>query len=134
MEKGGHLMGQSIIVAILSIFFYVTSLFGGGSPGATSPQSYLPPAHSNTSIAGQRANVNSARTTVRSGPSSDYPIVTSLDKGVNVVLLAAENGWYQARYASGKNGWIAGHFLDIIGNEIAATTQKQNTKAVLGYY
>lgn len=45
----------------------------------------------------------------RSGPSTDYPVITRLPSGAILDILYIEEGWLLARYNNGKAGWVASH-------------------------
>lgn len=130
-------MGQSIIAVVLTILFYITSLFGGGTSNTSVPNQYqYTPSQqeqSSSSIIGQTAVVLGNKVTVRSGPGTDYTAVSSVDKGLEVTLLEAKDGWYKVRFASGQNGWIAGYLLNVLPYS-SVLKNSTSGKMVLGYY
>ncbi|NLJ74594.1 MAG: SH3 domain-containing protein, partial [Firmicutes bacterium] len=130
-------MGQSIIAVVLTILFYITSLFGGGTSNTSVPNQYqYTPSQQeqpSSSIIGQTAVVLGNKVTVRSGPGTDYTAVSSVDKGLEVTLLEAKDGWYKVRFASGQNGWIAGYLLNVLPYS-SVLKNSTSGKMVLGYY
>ncbi|MCI9149179.1 MAG: SH3 domain-containing protein [Lachnospiraceae bacterium] len=57
-------------------------------------------------------NTNGGSLTVRTGPGTNYGVITSLKKGTAVTILAEENGWYKVNYGSGE-GYVSGQFIQI---------------------
>lgn len=125
-------MNQGIIAAILSIIFYLTSLLGGSSPETTP----VPPAFTSSNqqtvsmVLGKRAVVLGDKAALRSGPNTSHPAITALNKGTEVTILQAENGWYKVRYASNRDGWIAGSSVQLLSTEPVENDEPM----VLGYY
>src|SRR5690554_1057547 len=112
LERRRHPLSQNIVVTLLSVLFYITSMLGGNS--ATTPQTQQPllpnQVESNrvTSIAGQTGTIIDDQVTIRSGPGTEYDPITSVVQDNEVTLLATENGWYEVRIPSGQKGWVAG--------------------------
>lgn len=46
---------------------------------------------------------------VRSGPSTEFPVIGQLTKGTQVEVIAVEQGWYQIHFSE-KEGWITSQF------------------------
>lgn len=51
------------------------------------------------------------RLNVRTGPSNEYRIITTLKTGDAVDLMRRGEGWTMVRLADGKQGWIPGGYL-----------------------
>ena len=131
-------MGQKIVIAVLTILFYITSLLGGNTNTTdnNSLRSYTPSSQQEkqlSSIIGQTALVLGDKVTVRSGPGTDYLAISSVNKGLEVTLLEAKNEWYKVRFAPGQDGWIAGYLLNVIPN-YGHTGKSDSSKVILGYY
>ncbi len=129
-------MSQNILISVLTVIFYITSLLGGGSDSDISQKnSLLPnmPSNSQTSsVAGQQGKIVGDRVTVRLGPGTEHSAVTTLTKDTAITLVSAENGWYQIRPDNGRTGWVPGYLVDIV-----MTTPRQASpsgKTVMGYY
>ncbi|MDX2141058.1 MAG: SH3 domain-containing protein [Chloroflexota bacterium] len=63
--------------------------------------------------------VNVASANVRTGDSTDYPVVTALFRGDNVTITGVStrgSGWYQVQLADGRIGWMASGVLDESGD------------------
>ena len=98
-KERGIAMGQKIVIAVLTILFYITSLLGGNTNTTdnNSLRSYTPSSQQEkqlSSIIGQTALVLGDKVTVRSGPGTDYLAISSVNKGLEVTLLEAKNEWY----------------------------------------
>jgi hypothetical protein len=50
---------------------------------------------------------------VRSGPSLEFEIITSLVAGSDIVLQGQSNGWYQVRIPDGTEGWMSEQVIEI---------------------
>lgn len=56
--------------------------------------------------------VSGGRVNVRSGPSTDFAVLTALDRGTKVVDLGDVGaGWHQIQTPSGETGYMSGDFL-----------------------
>lgn len=66
------------------------------------------------------ANVSThgARLNVRSGPSTDYRILTRLNNGTAVTVIGSSGSWYQIRYGSGNTGYVYGQYLKFAGDNV----------------
>lgn len=122
-------MNQNIIIPIVTILFYISSMLGGNG----SPEQYE--SHNNIDISqptGHQAEIIGDKVMVRTGPGTNHSPFTSLNKGDNVILIDVEDGWFQISTQDGRTGWIAGYLASIIPEEIAKT--KNHDKTVLGFY
>jgi tungstate transport system substrate-binding protein len=59
---------------------------------------------------------------VRSGPSLDKTILTTLKNGIKLTILEQAGSWYKVKLASGKLGYVFGKYLSA-----AATNSNSNT-------
>lgn len=50
---------------------------------------------------------------VRSGPSTDNPIIGTIPEGQRYVAIAQDSGWYKIYYAD-NTGWCSGAFLNTV--------------------
>lgn len=50
---------------------------------------------------------------VRSGPSTDFPIVTSIVAGSSVTILGQSGTWYQIKTPEGVEGWMSALVLEV---------------------
>ncbi len=55
---------------------------------------------------GKTITVVGTRVNVRSGPGTNYSIVTSLTKGVRLKALGKQGSWYQIQLPDGRVGWV----------------------------
>ncbi len=56
--------------------------------------------------------INGTNVNVRTGPGTNYPSVTKLDKGTEVTLKDQAFGWYKVILSDGTTGWVAGWLID----------------------
>lgn len=50
---------------------------------------------------------------VRTGPGTNYSVVTTVNKGASGTVLDSQKGWYKLKFANGTSGWIAGWLLSV---------------------
>lgn len=68
-----------------------------------------------SATAADSATVNASSLRLRSGPSTDYRIITVMSQGESVsVLEGPTNGWYRVRYKP-VTGWASGEYLTLSG-------------------
>lgn len=48
---------------------------------------------------------------MRTGPSTDYPVIKSLSHGTHVTKIKRHGGWVKIHLASGHAGWVSGQYL-----------------------
>ena len=58
------------------------------------------------------AAVNGNHVNVRTGPGTNYPVVTQVNRGDTVMLRDQAFGWYNVTLQDGTDGWIAGWLLN----------------------
>lgn len=96
---------------------------GGGNIVAVSPENVIvttiPPTESPGIIGGTTvatagaATVTGNNVNVRSGPGTNYPVVTKVNKNTAVNLLDQAFGWYRVSLQDGTTGWIASWLLSV---------------------
>ena len=59
-----------------------------------------------------------ARLNVRTGPSTDYRVITSLSNGTTVTVTGSSGSWYRISYGSGKSGYVYSKYLRLEGDNI----------------
>ncbi len=59
-----------------------------------------------------------ARLNVRTGPSTDYSIITRLNNGTEVTVTGSSGDWYKVIYAKGKEGYVCGQYLRFPGDTV----------------
>lgn len=93
---------------------------GGGDIVAVSPENIIvttvTPAMPGTgtvvATAGA-ATVTGNNVNVRSGPGTNFPVVTKVNRNTSVNLLDQAFGWYRVSLADGTTGWIASWLLSV---------------------
>ena len=68
------------------------------------------------SIAGSTGRVVDAQRglNIRSGPSTDHPVVASAQNGSTLTILGEENGFYKINYSGDKVGYVSKDYVSII--------------------
>lgn len=75
--------------------------------GPLQPEAGVP-----TTVTGT-ATVNGNRVNVRTGPGTNYPVITQVNMGDVVTLRDQAFGWYKVTLQDGTTGWIAGWLLNV---------------------
>ena len=57
-------------------------------------------------VATQGGNLN-----LRSGPGTNYPVVTPVPNGTQLTILGEQNGFYSVRTPEGHEGWVSVDFV-----------------------
>lgn len=84
-----------------------------------------------TSRAGA-VTTNQGRLNVRSGPSTQAAVVTSLPKGSYITLIRQSGQWWQVEYAAGRYGYCHGDYITPISGEpatVATTSSNLNVRS-----
>lgn len=122
-------MDQGIIVAILSVLFYLVNLLSGGSGQPI--QSLDPPAvQQSYQVLGQSGMLVAEQITVRSAPSHEAKALGTVNqKNDSLVILDYTPGWYKIRPNSGPQGWVPEYAVSI-----TPTERIELNKMVLGFF
>lgn len=57
---------------------------------------------------------------VRTGPGTDFAIVTSVIAGSNVAILGQNNGWYKITMSNGTAGWMSQQVVEVPPEDLQA--------------
>lgn len=52
---------------------------------------------------------------VRSGPSTDYQVLTTIAPNGYLIVNGQNNGWYSGPISGGATGWVAGSVITLVG-------------------
>ncbi len=88
---------------------------GGAAPGnvVVSGPGLTPTAGTSMGVSGT-ATVTGSRVNVRTGPGTNFPVVTQVNRGDMVTLKDQAFGWYKVVLPDGATtGWIAGWLLNV---------------------
>ncbi len=121
-------MNQGIIVAILSILFYLTNLLGGGQGQSIHPTG-PPQTQQSYVVLGQSGIITADRISVRRSPSSDGEPLGTVTKDTKITILDKTNNWYKIRPTVGPEGWVLDYAV-----MIQETRRKEQQHVLLGYY
>lgn len=61
---------------------------------------------------------------VRSGPGTNYSIISKLSKGQSVQALEKKGSWVKVTISGSKTGWVSGSYVKFGSSGSTATTQK----------
>jgi len=91
------------------------------------PEEYLAQHGGAPGIAAMRAvaagMVRESETTLRAGPSREYPRLGYLDAGQRMKLLARHEAWVKVDNGAGVNGWVRADLLGLSGTDIATLAE-----------
>ena len=87
-------------------------------PGYMSVEGMVPTAGTSMGASGT-GTINGTNVNIRTGPGTNFPVLTKIDKGVVVTIKEQAFGWYKIVFADGKTGWVASWLVDT-GNGVPA--------------
>ena len=64
-------------------------------------------------------SVSSGRLNVRRYGSSNASVISSLEKGIYVTLIAKSGDWWLVEYADGKFGYCHSDYINVVSSEVA---------------
>lgn len=70
----------------------------------------------------QTVTTRSSGTNIRSGPSVESTVVTTVDKGESFTYLSTEGDWYKITLADGQTGYVANWVVDLSADQQPAPT------------
>ena len=74
----------------------------------------------------EKGTVTASSLNVRSGASTKYRKIGSLEKGNTVNIYDAKDGWYKIKY-DGANGWVSQKYVSKASQASSTTTTKKGT-------
>lgn len=116
-------MSQPILVAILGILLFISSLLGGGQAPTDNP-GWNPPGQDIIAI----GYVKDSPATLREAPGTDKPKITTLAPNTQLQIISEESGWYEVRTPSGETGWVAAMLVEV------GAGVKPGSYEVIGFY
>jgi hypothetical protein len=112
-------VGDKVSASEFSTDTVSASQTGGGDIVAVSPENVIVTTVAPNSNAGTvvqtagAATVTGNNVNVRSGPGTNYPVVTKVNRNTVVNLLDQAFGWYRVSLQDGTTGWIASWLLSV---------------------
>ncbi|MBP2628332.1 MAG: hypothetical protein H6Q68_3043 [Firmicutes bacterium] len=61
------------------------------------------------------ATINGSSVNIRTGPGTNFPVVTKVNKGATVTIKEQAFGWYKVVLADGNTGWVASWLVETAG-------------------
>lgn len=83
------------------------------------------------SISGVYANnqegiVNTSVLNIRSGPSTNYTILTQVKLGNKLQILEKNNGWYKVKLSNESTGWASSYYISMYTGSTSQTGSSTN--------
>jgi len=125
IDQVGEMMGtaksDTVSAATFGTDTVSASQTGGGNIVAVSPENILVTTvpmtgtgTTGTTVAtAGAATVTGSNVNVRTGPGTNFPVVTKVNKNTAVNLLDQAFGWYRVSLQDGTTGWIASWLLSV---------------------
>jgi len=63
-------------------------------------------------VSGTTGTITGSSVNIRTGPGTNFPVITKLNKGVTVTIKEQAFGWYKVVLADGNTGWVASWLVD----------------------
>lgn len=76
----------------------------------TGPE-YTPTAGTMMGVSG-KATITGSSVNIRTGPGTNFPVVTKVKKGATVTIKEQAFGWYNIVLSDGSTGWVASWLVD----------------------
>lgn len=97
-------------------FGYDHMMMGQGIMPGTENMTVIGPginqtAGTNMGISGT-ATITGSSVNIRTGPGTNFPIVTKINKGVTVTIKEQAFGWYKVVLTDGSTGWVASWLVE----------------------
>ncbi len=139
-------MSQNILVTLISLALYVSSIIGGPGqttsyrPSTTSTTSNSSSTSSSTSTAWQSSGQTPSAGVVTGNSVAVYRAVGSreslaeLRRGDYIDIIGREGSWYKVRLDSGQTGYVTSFTLMPADSAARPAASSSGTRTVLGYY
>ncbi|HZG14018.1 MAG TPA: SH3 domain-containing protein [Candidatus Bathyarchaeia archaeon] len=79
------------------------------SPSQTAPPTTSPSANDGIG----KATVTSSMVNLRSQPTTDSELISTLAQGTSLTLLEQQGDWYRVKTSEGNEGWVAGWLINV---------------------
>lgn len=97
---------------------------GGDTYAGYSPENMIvtgmTPVAGTTMTTTGKGTVTGSSVNVRTGPGTNFPVVTKVNLGATVTVQDTAFGWYKVALADGTTGWIASWLVDLT-NQVPTT-------------
>lgn len=122
MTRGGTL-GGVVVVAVLAALIF-------GDRDTSVPSIQQPAARPTTTVAQATTSpsleylyVTGSSVNVRSGPSTDFAVLTSLSRDTRVQVVGTSVGWAEVILPTGTVGWMTTQFLSTTAPRVRTLVQ-----------
>lgn len=79
----------------------------------TEIQPFVPSSGESEKVKSAAGTITGSRVNVRTGPGTNYPMITQVDKGTEVTIKDQAFGWYKVLLSDGTTtGWVAGWLVE----------------------
>ena len=89
------------------------------------------PMATNNTHATNIGTVTASSLNIRSGPSTNYSIVTTVKKNDKVSILKSSNGWYKIETVSGKEGWASSSYISLSNDNADSNSNESKNIAIV---
>lgn len=81
-------------------------------PGPTTLPTGVAQYHVDTKLKGEKGKVTASALNLRTGPTTNFSIITTLSKGTTFTVLGENGPWYKIE-VNGKNGWVSKQYVQL---------------------
>ncbi len=78
----------------------------------------------------KQAIVTTSALNIRSGPSTEYSIITKVYNGDKLEVLESSNGWYKIKLSNGKMGWGSGAYISTSSNSGGSSNNETSNPSI----
>ena len=89
------------------------------------------PMATNNTHATNIGTVTASSLNIRSGPCTNYSIVTTVKKNDKVSILKSSNGWYKIETVSGKEGWASSSYISLSNDNADSNSNESKNIAIV---
>ncbi|MFM9413317.1 N-acetylmuramoyl-L-alanine amidase [Peptococcus simiae] len=114
--------GQKAWISEILVQFEAYGKPQPSSPSTPSTPTPPNPTQSTSAASSAYLEVTGSVVNIRSGSSTDYPVIDTVKQGDVLTRLSSASGWHQVQLANGKKGWITGAY-------VKGTTSRPQTPA-----
>ncbi len=84
-----------------------------GAPATPSPSPVVPASKTSTVASGGQAVINGTNVNIRSGPGTEYDVVSRASMGDRLPLVDQSSYWYKVKLPGGYYGWVVSWLTEV---------------------